>query len=199
MKFRVGVGALLAVAGSCFLTRRPLVIAGRLLVTLCAVTIGFLSGWVAYGSGFHDIKRFLTTGWEGSQGYSSTMSWALYRWWIGGASFLIWFLLLIVWVLFQRGPRTLLSLAVLVLPLFVAWKHSMVRQHTHVTVLITFGIFVMFILLVDALSEWRWRSPPPGVGLPLIPPPLPWHSLPPAWRGMVSRRAERARKRQPSP
>ena len=182
MKFSLGVGALLAVAGSCALTRRPSVIAGRSLVTLCAVTIGFLSGWVAYGNGFRDIGRFLTTGWEVSQGYSSTMSWALDRWWIGGASFLIWFLLVILWALFQRGPRTLLSLAVLVIPLFVAWKHSMIRQHTHVSVLITFGIFVMFILLVDALSEWRWRSTLPVVGILLIPLAIPWYSLPSGWR-----------------
>jgi len=182
MKFSLGGGALLAVAVSCVITRRPLLIACRSFVTLCAATVGLLIGWLAYRNGFHDVRGFLTTGWEVSQGYSSAMSWALDRWWIGAASFLIWLLLFILWALFQRGPRTLLSLAVLALPLFVAWKHSMVRQHTHVTVLITFGIFVMFILLVDALSLGRWRSALPIVGILLIPLVIPWYSLPTGWR-----------------
>jgi len=178
MKFSLGVGALLAVAAGCVMSRRPLLIAWRSFVTLGAATVGFLIGWLAYRNGFDDIGNFLATGWEVSQGYSSAMSWALDRWWIGAASFLIWLLLLILWAVFQRGPRTLLSLAVLALPLFVAWKHSMVRQHTHVSVLITFGIFVMFILVVDALSVWRWRSALPIVGILLIPLLIPWYSLP---------------------
>ncbi len=182
MKFSLGGGAILAVAAGCVMTRRPLLIAWRSFVTLCAATGGFLIGWLAYGGNVDDIGGFLTTAWEVSQGYSSAMSWALDRWWIGAASFLIWLLLLILWALFQRGPRTLLSLAVLALPLFVAWKHSMVRQPTHVSVLITFGIFVMFILLVDALSVWRWRSALPVVGILLIPLVIPWYSLPTGFR-----------------
>ncbi len=182
MKFSLGGGALLAVAAGCVITRQPLLIAWRSLVTLSAATVGFLIGWLASRNGFHDIGSFLTTAWEVSQGYSSAMGWALDRWWIGAASFLIWLLLLILWALFQRGPRTLLSLAVLALPLFVAWKHSIVRQHTHVSVLITFGIFVMFILVVDALSVGRWRSALPIVGILLIPLLIPWYSLPTGWR-----------------
>src|SRR5713226_1766519 len=182
MKFSLGVGGLLAVAAGCAMSRRPLVIVCRSFATLCAVTAGFLIGWLVHQSGFQDIPGFLTTAWEVSQGYSSAMTWALDRWWVGAASFLIWLLLLILWALFQRGPRPLLSLAVLALPLFVAWKHSMVRQPTHVSVLITFGIFVMFILLVDALSVGRWRSALSVVGILLIPLVIPWYSLPSGWR-----------------
>jgi len=192
MKFSLGVGALLAVAGSCAMTRQPLLLAGRSFVSLCAATAGFLIGWLAYGNGFHGLGSFLTTGWEVSQGYPSAMSWALDGWWIGAVSFLIWLLLLILLAAFQRGPRTLLSLAVLALPLFIAWKHSMVRQHTHVSVLTTFGIFVMFILLVDALSVWRWWRTLPIVGILLIPLTIPWYSLPSGWR-----ESYRARERGP--
>jgi hypothetical protein len=182
MKFSLGGGALLAVAAGCVMTRRPLLIAWRSFVTLCAATLGFLTGWLAYRPGFNDIGTFLTTAWEVSRGYSSTFSFALDRWWIGAASFLIWFLLLVLWALFQRGPRTLLSLATLAVPLFAVWKHSMVRQHTHVSILISFGIFVMFILLMDALSVWKWRSALPVVGILFIPLVIPWYSLPSGWR-----------------
>jgi len=182
MKFSLGGGALLAVAVSCVMTRRPLLIACRSFVTLCVATVGFLIGWLAYRNDFVGIGAFLTTAWEVSQGYSSAMSTALDRWWIGAASFLIWLFLLILWALFQRGPRTLVSLAVLALPLFVAWKHSMVRQESHLNILITFGIFVMFILLVDVLSAWGWRSALPVVGILLIPLVIPWYSLPSGWR-----------------
>jgi hypothetical protein len=182
VKLSLGVGALLAVAAACVMTRQPSLIAWRSLVTLCAATVGFLTGWLAYGSGFGDIGPFLTTGWEMSQGYASAMSVGADRWWVGAASFLIWLGLLIFWALFQRGPRTLLSLAVLALPLFFAWKHGMVRQHTHVSVLTTIGIFVLFILFVDALSVWRWRSVLPVVGVLLVPLVIPWYSLPSEWR-----------------
>jgi hypothetical protein len=110
-----------------------------MLVTLCAATVGFLTGWLAYRSGFDDIGPFLSNGWEMSQGYASAMSVGVDRWWIGAASFLIWLVLLIFWALFQRGPRTLLSLVVRALPVFFAWKHGMVRQHTHVSVLTKLG------------------------------------------------------------
>jgi hypothetical protein len=182
MKLSLGVGALLAVAAACVVTRQPSLIAWRSLVSLCAATVGFVGGWLAHGSSFDDIGPFLTTGWEMSQGYASAMSVGVDRWWIGAASFLMWFVLLILWALFHRAPRTLLSLAVLALPLFFAWKHGMVRQHTHVSVLTTLGIFVMFILLVDALSVWRWRSVLPVVGILLVPLVIPWYSLPSEWR-----------------
>jgi hypothetical protein len=182
MKFSLGVGGLLAVAAGCAMSRRPLVIVCRYFATLCAVTAGFLIGWLVHQSGFQDIPGFLTTAWEVSQGYSSAMTWTLDRWWVGAASFLIWFLLLILWALFQRGPRTLRSLAVLALPLLVAWKHAMVRQPSHVSILITFGIFVVLVLLVDALNVWRWRSILPVVGIMLIPLVIPWYSLPSGWR-----------------
>jgi hypothetical protein len=182
MKFSLGGGALLAVGAGCVMSRRPLLIASRSLVTLCAATVGFLAGWLAYRNGFDGIGDFLTTAWEVSRGYSSALSFALDRWWIGVASFLIWLFLLIIWALVQRRPRTLLSLAVLAVPLFVAWKHSMVRQHTHASILITVGVFVMFILLVDALSVSRWRSALPVFGILLIPLVIPWYSLPAGWR-----------------
>jgi hypothetical protein len=192
MKLSLGAGALLAVAAGCVVTRRPLLIAWRSLVTLCAATVGFLAGWLAYRKGFDDIGNFLTTGWEMSQGYASAMSWALDRWWIGAASFLFWLVLLILWALFQRGPRTFRSLAVLALPLFFAWKHGMVRQPSHVSVLTTIGIFVMFILLVDALSVWRWRSLLPVVGVLLIPLVVPWYSLPSGFRELYPAREKGA-------
>ena len=183
MKFTLGIEALLTVAVCCLLIRRPLLIACRSFVTLCAATVGFLIGWLAYGGKVDDIEVFLTTAWEVTRGYSSAMSLGPDLWWIGAAGFLIWFLLLVLWALVQRGPRALLSLAVLALPLFVAWKHSVVRQGpSHVGFLIIFGIFVMLILLIDTLTVWRWRSALPVIGFLLIPLFIPWYSLPMEWR-----------------
>src|SRR5260370_8014929 len=98
------------------MTRQPLLIASRSLVTLCAATVGFLAGWLAYRNGFDGIGDFLTTAWEVSRGYSSALSFALDRWWIGVASFLIWLFLLIIWPLVQRPPPPLLSLSLLAVP-----------------------------------------------------------------------------------
>lgn len=184
LKFGVGVGSLLTVAMGCVLARPPLLITGRSCVALCGATGGFLGGWLAYRGNVDDIGVFLNTGWEGIRGYSSAISLSPDRWWIGAAGFLFWLLLLVLWALVQRSPRTLLSLAVLALPLFFTWKHSIVRQDPyHVGFLMEFGIFAILILLVDTQSAWRWQSRLPVVGLLLISLFIPWFSLPSESRG----------------
>jgi hypothetical protein len=73
------------------------------------------------------------------------MSFAPARWWIGMASFLLWFALVIIWVVVQPGPDSRLTLATLAVPLFSAWKHSIVREDAHVMILMTFGVFVIAV------------------------------------------------------
>jgi hypothetical protein len=182
MMLSLGAGAILTLAVACVLSRRPQLIAGRAAVALCGTTAGFLVGWLVYGGRPEDIWPFLFTGWEVSKGYSSAMSMAADNWWIGVVSFLAWLVLLVGLTLIHRGPRTLLSLAVLVVPLFVAWKHAIVRQDAHVRILIEFGLFVMLVLLIETWTVHPWRRILPAFSILLVALVIPEYSLPESWR-----------------
>jgi hypothetical protein len=106
------------------------------------------------------------------------MSVAPNYWWISAICFTVWLLLLILWVRLQGTDRSLLSLAALSVPLFVTWKHSIVRQDgPHITHLIAFGMFVMALLLAEALKSRSWHTTLPMIGLLLIPLIAPWFSV----------------------
>lgn len=180
VKFSLGFGALLTIAGACLAIGRPRRILSGAGVALAGALIGLLGGWQLYQGSPRGLSTFLRTGWDMAGGYSSAMSSAPERWPIGVGAFLLWIALLVVWVASWRASRPVGSLAVLAIPLFVAWKHSVVRQDVHVKILVLFGLFTMAILLLDAAVIGRWRR-----ALPVVIPLsalliVPWYSLPTA-------------------
>lgn len=174
MKFSLGLGALMTLAFGCLLVRQPLVAAYRLAIAIPAATVSFLIGWTAQGGTLAGIRAYVATGWELSSGYSSAMSSAPPGWWIGATSFLMWFALVALWVVVQPTTRNRVTLAGLAVPLFLAWKHSIVRQDNHVFYLMNFGFFVVLLLLVEAVPVWRWRSTLPIAGILLVLVAIPW-------------------------
>ncbi len=178
VKFSLGFGALLTVAIACLAIGRPRLIVFRAGVALAGALAGLLGGWQLYQGSPRGLSTFLRSGWNVAGGYSSAMSSAFESWPIGVGAFLVWIGLLVAWVVSWRASRPLGSLAVLAIPLFVAWKHSVVRQDVHVKILVLFGLFTMAILLLDAAALGRWRRALPMVallGALLI---TPWYSLP---------------------
>lgn len=180
IKFSLGMNAVTTLLVACFLVQRLGTVGIRLAVAVPAATGSFLTGWVAYEGGFAGIKAYLTTGWAVAVGYSAAMSFAAERWWIGAASFLLWFALIVLWVVMQSGAYSRLSLAALAVPLFGAWKHSIVRQDSHVMILVTFGVFVIAVLLTEAVPVWDWRWTLPIAGMLLVPLAVSWFNAAPA-------------------
>ena len=177
VKFSLGFGALLTVAIACLVIGRPRLILARAGVALAGALAGLLGGWQLYQGSPRGLSIFLRSGWDVAGGYSAAMGTAEIRP-IGVGAFLLWIGLLVVWVVSWRASRPLRSLAVLAIPLFVAWKHSVVRQDVHVKILVLFGLFSMAILLLDAAALGRWRRALPVVilltGLLITS----WYSLP---------------------
>lgn len=190
IKFSLGLNAAATLLVACFLVRRPGTVGTRLAVAVTAVTGGFLTGWLAYEGGFAGIKAYLTTGWAVGVGYSAAMSFAPEHWWIGAASFLLWYALIVLWVVMQSGDHSRLSLAALAVPLFAAWKHSIVRQDTHVMILVTFGVFVIAVLLTEAVPVWNWQRTLPIAGMLLVPLAIPWFNAAPAGLNATTSLAE---------
>lgn len=169
IKFSLGFGALITVGLGCVLVRQPAVAAYRFCFALTAAAAGFLIGWKSYGGTLGGIGPYLATAWQVSSGYSSAMSLVPKDWWIGVLSFTVWVALLALWIVVQRNRRNVMSSAGLVFPLFVVWKHGMVRQDGHVSVLVAFGLFVMTILLVDTVAASRWWTSLLVVGVATVP------------------------------
>jgi len=177
IKLSLGLGALMTLAAGCVLTRRFRVIAQRAVVTALTVPIGFSIFWIASGGALAGVGSYLTTGWEVSNGYSSGLSLAAEGWWVEVVSLLLWFVLIVRWVVGQPSPRNQLALLGLLVPIFVAWKHSIVRQDEHVAILARFAILVMAVLLAETMSVSRWRATLLAVVVALIPLAIPWATV----------------------
>lgn len=190
MKLSLGGGTILTLGVACVLTRSPRLMVRRAAMSCGSVVVGFYVGWVFHGGPVQDIWPYLATGWEVSRGYSSAMALALPNSWIGAISFLVWLLVLVAWAWVRRGPRTLLSLGVLAVPLFVAWKHSIVRQDEHVQILTEFGVFVMMAVLSETTAVRRWRWGLPSFVLLFVLLAFPGYGLPPKWLGTTTSAAE---------
>ncbi len=178
IKFSLGFGALFTVAIGGLTSGRLRLALSRGGVALAGVVAGLLGGWQLYQGSPSGLSAFLGSGWDMAGGYSSAMSIAPEDWEIGVGAFLVWIVLLVAWVASWRARRPLLSLAVLAMPLFVAWKHSIVRQDVHVKILVLFGLFAMAILLLDAAVLQRWRRAVPVVALLAALLATSWYSLP---------------------
>src|SRR4029077_12074287 len=123
VKFSLGFGALLTVAIACLAIGRFRLTLSRAGVALAGALAGLLGGWQLYQGSPRGLSTFLRRGWDMAGGYSAAMS-SAESWPIGVGAFLLWTALLVVWVVSWRASRPLRSLAVLAIPLFVAWKHS---------------------------------------------------------------------------
>lgn len=177
VKFSLGFTSLATLLVGCWLVRRPTVAVARLAATALAAAGSFLGGWILAGRGLHGVGSYIATGWEMSQGYSSAMSFSNERWWIDAGIFLAWFALLVLWLIWWPTPRNRIALAGLALPLFTAWKHSMVRQDEHVAILARFGLFVMVILFVESAQVWRSRYTVPATAALTLLVAFPWMTL----------------------
>jgi len=134
VKLSLGLNAVTTLLVACFLVQRLGAAATRLAVAVPGAAGTLLIGWGTYQGGLTGLAAYLTTGWAVGAGYSAGMSFAPARWWIGMASLLLWFALVIIWVVVQPGPDSRLTLATLAVPLFSAWKHSIVRDDAHVMI-----------------------------------------------------------------
>lgn len=176
IKFSVGLGTVATLVFGCLLVQGWRDALYRLAVAVPAVSVSFVIGWMALGRSLGEIGAYLATSWEFTSGYSSAQSWDPSGWRTGAISFLSWFLLVALWVLLYPTSRNRLTLFGLAVPLFMVWKHAIVRQDNHVFYLVTFGLFVLAILLVEAWTTWPWRSTLLIVGMLLVPLLVPWFS-----------------------
>jgi hypothetical protein len=174
IKFSIGFGGVVSLAVCSLLVPRLTSAAWRAAVSVASVLLGVSIGWVAHRGSLDGLLRYVATGWQVGSGYSSAMSLATDRWWIGAACFALFFLLLVYLVTSRGDRKSVLTLLALAFPLFAVWKHAMVRQASHVTILVGFGVIVLAIVLVDAVRVVGWRRAVAAGGLLFVPLGLAW-------------------------
>jgi hypothetical protein len=176
VKFSLGFASLATLLVGCLLVRRPTMAMARLAATSLAAG-SFLAGWILAGGDMRGVGSYLAAGWEMSQGYSSAMSQFSDLWWIDAAIFIAWFALLVLWLICWPTPRNRIALAGVAMPLFTAWKQSVVRQDEHIIHLAQFGLFVMVILLVESAQLRRFRYTVPAAAALALLVATPWMTL----------------------
>jgi hypothetical protein len=157
MKLTIGFGALLTLGWGSLLQRRVSAALSRLLIAGVCAALGLLVGWFGHYGSTSGLATYLAVGWSMVTGYSSAASVAFEGWQFAVAGFLGFFLLLAAWAVLMTHGRARLSLAWCVVPLFVAWKHSVVREDVHGRVLVLFGFLIVAVLITDSLAAERWR------------------------------------------
>lgn len=174
MKFSLGFAAALALMVGCLLTMRPAAVVYRIVSGVGAMAIGLFLFWVAAGGAVSNVPAYLRSGLEMSRGYSSAMGTE----YLGGmtdiALLAAWLVLLALWIIWQRRLRPGLVLVAFALPLFVAWKHSVVRHDLHVVIIAKFAFFVLAILLAETLPDRRVVHAVWPFAVLLLPPALLW-------------------------
>jgi hypothetical protein len=161
MKLTIGPSALLTLGAGCLLQRRVSAVLTRFLIASGGAALGLLVGWVGHYGSTSGLATYLALGWSMVTAYSSAEGVAFGGWQLAVGGFLGFFLLLIAWAVFIRHRRAQLSLAWCAVPLFVAWKHSVVRQDVHGRILVLFGLLIVAVLITDSLTAERRRRAAP--------------------------------------
>lgn len=166
VKLSLGFGALLSVGAAAVLSRRVGPAMVRLAAALGAAMVGLTGGLWLYQGSTTGLRGYLATAAAVTGGYSSAMSLAPAGGWRVAGAFGVFVALLVVAAVLG-SPRLRVTLAALGLPLFVAWKHALVRQDGHVQLFVTFAFAAVALLLVGAAEprDLRRLGPPLFLGV----------------------------------
>lgn len=174
LKFSLGLSAVVTLVWGSLVTASGGMRARQGLAGLAGVAAGFLLGWLGYARGLSGVGQYLVAAWELSRGYSSAMSFVPPGWWVGVAGFVGYGAVVAGWTAARGDSRARREMALLAAPLFVAWKHSVVRQDGHVIHGMMFGLFVLGILLTQGLAIRRLVSATVVAGVSAAFLLLPW-------------------------
>jgi len=159
VKLSLGAGAILALSAACVLTRRPRVGVSRIGLLAVGATVGFAAAWLAHQGAFAGAGGFFAGAADVVSGYGSAMSLAPVGWEKTALCFGAFAALTTGIAAFSGSVRPFLTWLACGTPLFVAWKHAMVREDTlHVRAFVLFGFFAVCMVLVHLLAGRKYRS-----------------------------------------
>jgi hypothetical protein len=168
VKLSLGSGGLLTLAVAAFLTRSLSGVASRLASSGAGVAAGLgLGQWLHFGSP-SGLAEYLRTAAEVTGGYSSAMSLAEPDWWKAAAAFTVFVLCLVVALMAPGRPHLRGVAAAFAAPVFMVWKHGLVRQDQHAQLLVLFGLVLGVLALVEIRAAGGLRRAGPWLVLAAV-------------------------------
>jgi hypothetical protein len=168
VKLSLGLGLLLALAPAAVLAPPSRRFLERAAIGVGAAAVALAGGLLAYQGSLAGAADYVTTAAAVSGGYSAAMSYAEPESWKAGLALLAAVASMAVFAVVSGARAVRLTLLVLALPFFVAWKHSVVRQDVHVLIFVQFGFVALGLLLVAAGDAARRAAAAPFLIVALL-------------------------------
>jgi hypothetical protein len=149
VKLSLGSGALLTVVAAASLCRPFWAAVVRVALAGGSAAAGLGVGSWLHGGSIVGLADYVAAAASVTSGYSSAMSLAEPDWWKAAVSFGVFAACLATAMLAPARPHLRVVAAVLAAPLFVAWKHGIVRQDEHVETLVLFGLVLALLALLE--------------------------------------------------
>ena len=168
VKLSLGSGALLTVVAAAFLCRPSWAAAVRVASSAGSAAAGLGVGlWLHRGS-IAGLADYLESAASVASGYSSAMSLAEPDWWKAAVAFGVFAACLATALLVPARSHLRVVAAVLAAPLFVAWKHGIVRQDEHLETLVLFGLVIALLVLLEIAGASGLRRAGPWLLLAAV-------------------------------
>ena len=153
IKFPIGVACAAMTFASVIAPFKPRLILVNIFTVGLSMALAFSAIWfISCGSIFGMADYFINS-FQLTSGYTAVMSVSRPNENASLLSFIIALGILIVVAGILRGGRRSHTLLVILLPLFIAWKHGVVRFDGHIIGLVSITLFLAFLLFVIHLHE----------------------------------------------
>ena len=148
IKFPIGIACAAMSIGSAFMPMKLHLILRNLLVVGLSITLTFCSLWFFLYGSLEGMANYFLTSFELTRGYTAVMSSARLNEEASLISFIVALGLLFIMMIFLPTKRRFHTLLVMPFPLFIGWKHGVVRFDAHIIGLVSIAMFSAFLLIV---------------------------------------------------
>ena len=163
MKLSVGLGLGLSLGAAAVLAPPRRLVFERVGLGSLAAAVAFCAGLFLHQGSLVGAVDYVRTALAVTAGYSAAMGYAEPDGWKAALAFALFVALVTAFVMAGGRTRARLSLAGLAVPLFVSWKHSVVRQDAHILIFMQFGLVVLAVLALHADAGRALRRGKPAL------------------------------------
>jgi hypothetical protein len=148
IKFPIGIACAGMTFGSAIVPIKARLVVKNLFVSMLSMTLAFCSIWVLLNRSAEGIVAYFFNSFQLVSGYSAVMSAARQHENASLLSFAVALGLLVAVMTLLPSKRRVHTFLVMLFPLFVGWKHGVVRFDGHIIGLVSMAIFSAFLLFV---------------------------------------------------
>jgi len=148
IKFPIGIECAGMAIGSIIIPFKPSLVLRNMFVVMVSIILTFCSVWFIVSGSLKGIVNYFLNSFQLISGYTAVMSSARANEDTSLISFIVALVLIIVMILFLSEKRRIHTFLVMLFPLFIGWKHGVVRFDAHIFGLVNIVMFSVLMLLV---------------------------------------------------